>query len=58
MADGRMEIRDSEMFSRYYLDKDALEKRKFRDALGANYEARNYSFSGSVSNINSLTIIA
>ena len=25
LFDGRMEIRDTEMFSRYYLDKDALE---------------------------------
>ncbi|MFQ9489163.1 MAG: DUF2207 family protein, partial [Streptococcus salivarius] len=25
LFDGRMEIRDSEMFSRYYLDKDSLE---------------------------------
>ena len=31
LFDGRMEIRDSEMFSRYYLDKDALEK-QFKSA--------------------------
>ena len=31
LFDGRMEIRDSEMFSRYYLDKDALDK-QFKSA--------------------------
>lgn len=31
LFDGRMEIRDTEMFSRYYLDKDALEK-QFKSA--------------------------
>lgn len=31
LFDGRMEIRDSEMFSRYYLDKDSLEK-QFKSA--------------------------
>lgn len=47
-----MEIRDSEMFSRYYLDKDALDK-QFKSAR-TSYEREAIRSQENVSNINLL----
>lgn len=44
LFDGRMEIRDTEMFSRYYLDKDALEK-QFKSAR-TSYERESIRSQG------------
>lgn len=44
LFDGRMEIRDSEMFSRYYLDKDGLEK-QFKSAR-TSYERESIRSQG------------
>ena len=44
LFDGRMEIRDTEMFSRYYLDKDGLEK-QFKSA-GTSYERESIRSQG------------
>ena len=44
LFDGRMEIRDTEMFSRYYLDKDGLEK-QFKSAR-TSYERESIRSQG------------